>query len=191
MPMRTLGLSRSPVCQEAFELAVQQGLMHYQGSVCKYGHNGIRYVSSHNCLECMKRRKPSPRHPLWAIWCGMRQRCYDTNHPAYKDYGGRGINVCERWRRSFADFIANMGERPPGYTLDRIDNDGDYEPDNVRWATRTDQARNSRRCKVSLEQVCEIRKLQVGGWSSKELSQCFGLPCRQVWRIVMHKTWKD
>lgn len=82
--------------------------------------------------------------PTWYAWVGMRQRCQNPNSPAYKHYGGRGIAVCERWQ-VFENFLEDMGERPMRLTLDRINNDGIYEPGNCRWATWSQQALNQRR----------------------------------------------
>lgn len=82
--------------------------------------------------------------PIWIVWSGMMQRCYDKRHASYKRYGGRGIVVCERWH-AFEHFLADMGDRPDGKSLDRWPNNGgNYEPGNCRWATPVQQARNTR-----------------------------------------------
>jgi hypothetical protein len=77
-------------------------------------------------------------------WQHMKQRCADANHKDFHSYGGRGIRVCERWLR-FENFLADMGEKSAGMTLDRKDNDGNYEPDNCRWASPKQQGNNTRR----------------------------------------------
>jgi hypothetical protein len=74
----------------------------------------------------------------------MRQRCLYSEHDSYRYYGGRGISVCERWLHSFENFLADMGPRPVGMTIDRMDPDGNYEPSNCRWATAKEQQHNKR-----------------------------------------------
>lgn len=82
------------------------------------------------------------------IWQTMKARCGNPNNRKYKDYGERGIRVCDRWLKSFETFFRDIGAKPfPDHSIDRINNDGDYEPSNCRWASRTQQARNTRRTK--------------------------------------------
>jgi hypothetical protein len=88
--------------------------------------------------------KGKPEHPLRNVWRAMIRRCFDTECPEWHWYGSRGIGVCDRWMK-FENFIADMGERPPRHSIDRINNDGWYEPGNCRWATMKEQTRNFRR----------------------------------------------
>lgn len=104
----------------------------------------------------------------YRIWSCMIDRCENVNTPAYSDYGGRGIKVCERWRNSFESFLSDVGKRPSkNHSLDRLNNDGNYEPGNFRWATRKEQSRNTRRTLIveyngenkPLREFCEHLKL--------------------------------
>lgn len=89
--------------------------------------------------------------PTYRSWLKMRERCLDESNIGFALYKGKGITVCERWRDSFENFLADMGERPEGASLDRIDSSGPYTPDNCRWASATTQSRNRELCRGVFE----------------------------------------
>lgn len=117
------------------------------------------HVSSCGCLlseEARRKADDNINHgqcrrgfmtPEYRTWLNIRQRCSNPKTTGFKDYGGRGIQVCERWKESFDNFFSDMGTRPPKTSIDRIDNDGNYEPGNCRWATSVEQNNNKRRNK--------------------------------------------
>ena len=102
----------------------------------------------------------------YKIWCGMKFRCYNPTAPKYKNYGGRGICICEEWKNSFTAFFAALGPRPPGTILDRIDNNGDYEPGNVRWTdmiTSNNNRRNTREVLYRGQQMPVAEAMRAAG----------------------------
>ena len=99
----------------------------------------------------------------YRIWYGMVRRCCDRREPYFERYGGRGIGVCDRWRHDFMAFLSDMGPRPaPGYSLDRIDNNGSYTPENCRWATRSQQSQNRAMVRDATGIKCHRRRWNAG-----------------------------
>jgi len=122
----------------------------------------------------------------YRAWTAMKVRCLVTSDPAYKNYGARGVTLCERWL-SFDNFYEDMGECPHGLTLDRIDNSAGYYKENCRWATYTDQNRNKRGVKLSMTAATEIRGDMR---SNQEIATEYGVSRRSVALIKNGATWK-
>jgi hypothetical protein len=99
-------------------------------------------LETRNTIHGQARR--NNKSGAYVSWLGMMRRCNNSKSSRYKDYGGRGIKICPRWH-SFENFYQDMGDRPEGLSLDRINNDGDYEPNNCKWSTPREQRINSRR----------------------------------------------
>lgn len=116
-------------------------------------------------------------------WRSLLGRCYNTRNPDYHNYGGRGITVCSRWKNSFVDFLLDMGFKANKRdSIDRIDNNGNYEPGNCRWATKTEQNRNKRTNRIL---TINGEKATVAAWSEK-----FGINPRRVYDRLS-KGWSE
>ncbi len=143
------------------------------GIDCKLWETELPVAKCENC-EWHKKRvskgPPQSKDPLYAAWRNMVQRCTNPDHDAWNNYGGRGISVCEIWRRDFLAFAKYMGPRPtPQHTIDRWpNNNGNYEPGNVRWATWIQQMNNRRNCHAD-----EFRCPQCSATISPEAIQVF------------------
>lgn len=161
------------------------GVKRYFRCICECGREVIahtarfRRTAMPSCRHCVS--KGTKRHlthglshtPEWKHWCNMRKRCENPNDQAYNRYGGRGIRVCDRWS-DFGNFYADMGPRPSAkHSIDRVDNDGHYEPGNCRWATPKDQANNRRSSRI----------LSIGGeqLTLSQVADKHGLTIKQLW----------
>jgi len=131
-------------------------------------------------------------HPVYDAWCAMKQRCLNPNRHNYKNYGGRGIKICAQWM-TFEGFRIDMSASwKEGLTLNRIDNNGNYEPSNCRWATYTEQNRNQRTTKLTQEDVDLIRVVyKYGDYTHKDLAKWFGVSHKTIQSVLSGRKWKD
>jgi DNA-directed RNA polymerase specialized sigma24 family protein len=145
-------------------------------------------------------------HPLHRTYEGMIERCNYKKNCRYHRYGGRGIKVCERWARrpdkkalGFWNFVNDMGEKPEGCTLDRIDPDGDYSPENCKWSTALEQARNKSSdrkvrhwlAKLNEDKVRTIRMMASDGQTVNDIARRFEVSPSTVADAIKRRTWKD
>lgn len=157
--------------------------------VCDCGNTGVipggnlrlGRATSCGCYHSEELRARNTKHgnatrakhtPEYMAWLNMRLRCWDKSNPEFHRYGGRGISVCERWANSFSNFLSDMGPRPSsGHSIDRKENNGNYEPDNCRWATRREQMANTSRSRfvvlrgerMIMSEAARRSGLSVGG----------------------------
>jgi hypothetical protein len=122
--------------------------------------------------------------PEYVVWRSMKARCLNPKHPHYAAYGGRGITICDRWQSSFANFFTDMGRRPAGMTLDRIDNDGPYAPHNCRWTDIRSQRSNRRPLKLTPQDERDITYLCANGWRQADVASAWHVHQTRVSQIV-------
>lgn len=129
----------------------------------------------------------------YPIWKTMIQRCYDKNSIGYHRYGGRGITVCDTWKSNFPAFYNDMGPRPkPNYQIDRIDNDGNYEPGNCRWVHATINGRNRKQTILSINEIYEINiLLHIGGMAGTEIAKIYNVKPDYIYDIKYNRKWVD
>lgn len=133
-------------------------------------------------------------YPEITVYSNMKHRCYNNDDQDYHRYGGRGIEVCARWNESFRNFISDMGRRPtPKHQIDRIDNDGNYEPSNCRWVMPQENARHRCDTKLTIKDVKEIRRLFRFGIikTKREISRLYLVSESHIGFIIRNEKWVD
>lgn len=135
------------------------------GNLHQTGLGNVRHNGTTSCGCHKTRRHNLSRSPEYNAWSNMIKRCTNPTVSCFRYYGGRGISVCKRWMDSFDDFLSDMGKRPEGYSLDRIDSNGNYCPENCRWSTKVQQV-NNRRNNLWMEH--EGKRLTMAQWAREK-----------------------
>jgi len=166
---------------------------------CKGNHKALGYCAKHY-KRVLRYGDPfcTKRHgmystPIYQVWQSMKKRCYNSNCKDYKDYGGRGIIVCDRWLNSFENFYEDMGDKPfPKAQLDREKNNEDYTPDNCRWVTNTVNQQNRRNNVFTKETVKLARQMyEQSNFTRKQLQKIFKVDYANLCYVLRHDTWRN
>jgi hypothetical protein len=177
---------------ESFKHPVRGERMYH--CVCECGtkkdvkHTHLSSAKTNSC-GCSWTSHGMSRSNEYRVWDSMVRRCHNPSHHAFKDYGARGITVCEKWRK-FEGFFEDMGNQPSGLSIERIDNNLGYSKENCKWATVTEQARNRRATKLNDVKVVQIKVLLENGVSQSAIAEQFGVTRSAIGHIACGATWR-
>lgn len=177
-----LGLFYCSYCKQKVEKSLYDG-KNYKSCGC-----AVKQLQSN-----AKKTHNDTKNPLYWILAAIKQRCLNSNNQAYKNYGARGISICKEWLEyiPFRNWALANGYKK-GLTIDRKDNDGNYEPNNCRWATRKTNNRNTRVVKLTIEKAREIRKkYATGKYYQKQLADEYNIDQTNISNIILFKTWRE
>jgi len=128
----------------------------------------------------------------YTTWAGIKQRCYNEKAKGYKNWGGRGITVCDRWKDSFINFLEDMGIKPDvKMQIDRINNEGNYEPSNCEWVTHTENCQNTRSTVLSIEKAREIRTKHKQGIRNCDIARYYNCNSSIIAGVIKNNIWKE
>jgi len=162
--------------------------------VCECGtkkevkHTHLSSGKTQSC-GCSWTKHGMSRSKEYRVWDSMVRRCHSQSHHAFKDYGARGITVCDKWKK-FEGFIEDMGLKPDGLSIERINNDLGYSKENCKWATVTEQARNRRATKLDEDKVVQIKILLENGVSQNKIASQFAVSRGNIGHIAQRTTWR-